>query len=324
MTFWRDRRLLLTGGHGFLGGAIRAELERRGANALVAPSHAELDLLDPAAIARYLAEHRPQLVIHAAAVVGGIGANRTSPGRFFYENALMGIQLIEAARVAGVEKFVCIGTVCAYPKHTPVPFHEADLWNGYPEETNAPYGLAKKMLLVQLQAYRAEYGFRGIFLLPANLYGPRDDFDPQTSHVIPAMIRKFVEAQERGDASVELWGDGTPTREFLYVDDAAEGIVRAAETYDDAEPVNLGTGEEVSIAALAQLLKDATHFDGEIRWDPSRPNGQPRRQIDTSRAAAAFGFRAKTRFADGIEKTLAWYLSERAAGATPRTAPRAR
>jgi len=319
MTSWRDCRVLLTGGHGFLGGAIRAELERRGANAVLVPSRAELDLLDPDAITRFFAANRPQVVIHAAAVVGGIGANRTSPGRFFYENALMGVQLIEAARVAGVEKFVCIGTVCAYPKFTPVPFSEDELWNGYPEETNAPYGLAKKMLLVQLQAYRAEYGFRGIFLLPANLYGPNDNFDPRTSHVIPAMIRKFVEAREQDAPRVELWGDGSPTREFLYVDDAAEGIVAAAERYDDAAPVNLGTGEAVSIGTLAALLAKTIGFAGEIRWDATQPNGQPRRQLDTGRAAAAFGFRAKTRFADGIERTVAWYLSERARGATPRT-----
>lgn len=315
----RDARVLLTGGHGFLGGALRAELARKGAHSVLSPSRAELDLLDRDAVAQFLDVHRPQWIIHAAAVVGGIGANRDHPGRFFYENAMMGIQLIELARRMGVEKFICIGTVCAYPKFTPVPFREDELWNGYPEETNAPYGLAKKMLLVQLQAYRAEYGFRGIFLLPANLYGPRDDFDPATSHVIPAMIKKFVDARERGDDSVELWGDGSPTREFLYVEDAAEGIVRAAEAYDDAAPVNLGTNEEVSIKALAELVREKTGFRGAIRWNPQLPNGQPRRQLDTSRAAAAFGFHAKTRLADGLDHTIAWYISERARAATPRT-----
>lgn len=311
MTYWNHKRVWLTGGHGFLGGAIRAELERRGATEIVTPSHAELDLLDGAAVKRFFAEKQPNVVIHAAAVVGGIGANREHPGRFFYENAQMGIQLIESARVAGVEKFVCIGTVCAYPKFTPIPFSEDDLWNGYPEETNAPYGLAKKMLLVQLQAYRAEYGFPGIFVLPANLYGPRDDFDPQTSHVIPAMIRKFVEAEDRGDAHVDLWGDGTPTREFLYVDDAAEGIVLAAERYNGGDAVNLGTSNEISIASLARLTAETSGFKGEIRWDTTQPNGQPRRQLDTSRAEKAFGFRARTPFAVGLERTVAWYRANR-------------
>ena len=311
MNFWNGRTVLLTGGHGFLGGAIRAELERRGATNVVSPMRPELDLLDAQQVNSFLAANRPDVIIHAAAVVGGIGANREHPGRFFYENALMGIQLIEAARAAGVGKFVCVGTVCAYPKFTPVPFREDDLWNGYPEETNAPYGIAKKMLLVQLQAYRAEYGLRGIFLLPANLYGPRDDFDPRTSHVIPAVIRKFVEAKDRGETHVDLWGDGTPTREFLFVDDAAEGIVRAAERYDDPEPVNLGTSEEVSIAELARLIAEKTGFHGSIRWDPTKPNGQPRRRLDISRAEAAFGFRARTRFEEGIARTIAWYLDNR-------------
>jgi len=311
-SLWQDRRILLTGGHGFLGTAIRRELASRGANRIDAPSHSELDLLDPSAVRRFLADTRPQLIIHGAAVVGGIGANQDSPGRFFYENALMGIQLIEAARVAGVEKFVCIGTVCAYPKHTPVPFREENLWNGYPEETNAPYGLAKKMLLVQLQAYRAEYGFRGIFLLPANLYGPGDDFDERTSHVIPAMIRKFIDSDERGDGFVELWGDGSPTREFLYVDDAANAIVTAAEAYDDAEPMNLGNSAEVTIADLARLIAEKSGFRGEIRWDPSKPNGQPRRRLDISRARDAFGFVAKTPLNIGLENTIAWYRTQRA------------
>ncbi|HXH41218.1 MAG TPA: NAD-dependent epimerase/dehydratase family protein, partial [Thermoanaerobaculia bacterium] len=247
MTFWNGCRVLLTGGNGFLGRALRSELMRLGAGDVLAPARPELDLLDAASVGNYLDDEKPNLIIHAAAVVGGIGANRDHPGRFFYENAAMGIHLIEAARQSGVEKFVCIGTVCAYPNLTPVPFREDDLWNGYPEKTNAPYGLAKRMLLAQLQAYRQEYGFRGVFLLPANLYGPGDNFDLNTSHVIPAMIRKFMEAADRGERTVTLWGDGSPTREFLYVDDAAKGITAAAEHYDGPEPVNLGTQEEVSI-----------------------------------------------------------------------------
>jgi len=309
--FWADRRVLLTGGGGFLGGFLRAGLEQRGAAEVLAPRQTELDLRDPAAIRAYLAERKPDLVVHAAAVVGGIGANRQHPGRFFYENAIMGIQLIEEARRAGVAKLVCLGSICAYPKFTPVPFREDELWNGYPEETNAPYGIAKKALLVQLQAYRQEYGFNGVFLLPVNLYGPRDNFDLQSSHVIPAMIRKFVEARERGDAEVVLWGDGSPTREFLYVEDAVEGILLAAETYDDADPVNLGSGEEISIRDLANTVAEATQFRGSIRWDASQPNGQPRRMLDVSRAAERFGFRAATPFAAGLAKTIAWFESSR-------------
>ncbi|MDQ3280639.1 MAG: GDP-L-fucose synthase [Acidobacteriota bacterium] len=308
MTFWSDRRVWLTGGGGFLGSYIRERIEREHPAALFAPRRTELDLRDAGAIERFLAEKQPNLIIHGAAVVGGIGANREHPGQFFYENAIMGIQLIEHARRAGVEKFVCLGTVCAYPKFTPVPFREDDLWNGYPEETNAPYGLAKKMLLVQLQAYRQEYGFDGIFLLPANLYGPRDNFDLQTSHVIPAMIRKFLDA---GDAPVKLWGDGSPTREFLYAEDAAEGIVAAAERYSDAEPVNLGTGETIRIAALADLIAELTGFRGNIEWDPSSPGGQPLRQLDTSRARERFGFEARTALRDGLARTIEWYRSER-------------
>ncbi len=311
MTFWTGRRVMVTGGHGFLGRALLARLAAAGASDVLAPTRRDLDLLDADHVRRFLDEKRPDLIIHAAAVVGGISANRDHPGRFFYENALMGIQLIELARRAGVEKFVCIGTVCAYPKFTPVPFREDDLWNGYPEETNAPYGLAKKMLLAQLQAYRQEYGLDGIFLLPANLYGPHDNFDPESSHVIPAMIRKFIEAGERGEASVELWGDGSPTREFLFVDDAAEGIVSAAEVYDAPEPVNLGTHEEISIRDLARIVAEATGFGGDIRWDVMEPNGQPRRQLDTRRADAAFGFRARTPFADGLRRTVDWYRASR-------------
>jgi GDP-L-fucose synthase len=312
-AFWNGRRVLLTGGNGFLGSHLRERLEREQPAALLAPRRAELDLLDKAAVARYLGEHKPHLVIHAAASVGGIGANREHPGRFFYDNALMGIQLIEQSRLAGVEKFVCLGTVCAYPKYTPVPFVEDDLWEGYPEETNAPYGAAKRMLLVQLQAYRTEYGFNGIYLLPANLYGPRDNFDLQTSHVIPAMIRKFIEAQEEGRGTVTLWGDGTPTREFLYVTDAVEGIVAATERYDDPDPVNIGTGEEVSIADLANLVAEHTGFRGAIEWNTAQPGGQPRRRLDTSRARERFGFEARVKLRDGLHETVRWYKMRRPA-----------
>ncbi len=311
MTFWSGCRVFLTGGNGFLGRALRAELARLGADDVLAPTRAELDLLDVAAVRRFIDDEKPNLIIHAAAVVGGIGANQSHPGRFFYENAAMGIHLIDAARESGVEKFVCIGTVCAYPKFTPVPFREDDLWNGYPEETNAPYGLAKRMLLAQLQAYRQEYGFRGIFLLPANLYGPGDNFDPRSSHVIPAIIRKFMEAADRGERTVTLWGDGTPTREFLYVDDAAIGIAAAAEGYDGHEPVNLGTQEEVSIGTLARVIAAEVGFDGEILWDATKPNGQPRRQLDTTRATREFGFRARTPFAEGLRRTVQWYRTTR-------------
>jgi GDP-L-fucose synthase len=310
-TSWNDRRILLTGGGGFLGGFIAAELQRRNPAALFAPRASELDLLDGTAVRTYLAENRPNLVIHAAAVVGGIGANRLHPGRFFYDNAMMGLHLIEESRLTGVEKLVCLGTICAYPKHTPVPFREEELWNGYPEETNAPYGLAKKMLLVQLQAYRQEYDFNGIFLLPVNLYGPRDNFDLETSHVIPAMIRKFIEARERGERQVVLWGDGSPTREFLYVEDAAAGIVAAAEQYDGSEPVNLGRGEEIAIRDLARIIAEKTGYTGEIVWDSTKPNGQPRRLLDISRAERDFGFRARTSFEEGLAKTIAWYESSR-------------
>lgn len=309
MTFWSGKRVLLTGGHGFLGSFLRERLQRESPSAVLTPRSAELDLRDAAAIRSYLQRERPDLVIHAAAVVGGIAANRDHPGRFLYDNAIMGLQLIEESRLAGVNKLVCIGTVCSYPKFAPVPFHEDDLWNGYPEETNAPYGIAKRTLLAQLQAYRQEYGFNGTFLVPVNLYGPRDNFDPHTSHVIPAMIRKFIEAQIAGETRVTLWGDGSPTREFLYVEDAAEGIVRAAELYDGADPVNLGTGEEVSISQLAALIAKATRYEGTIEWDPSQPNGQPRRKLDVSRAIDRFGFRAKTMLAAGLPKTIDWYRS---------------
>ena len=310
MNFWPDRKVLLTGGGGFLGRVVKAGIERRAPALLLAPRAAELDLREPAAVRAYLEEHRPDLVIHAAAVVGGIGANRRSPGRFFYDNAVMGIHLIEESRRAGVAKFVCLGTLCAYPKFTPVPFREDDLWNGYPEETNAPYGLAKRMLLVQLQAYRQEYGFNGIFLLPANLYGPGDNFDLETGHVVPSMIRKFAEARERGERSVTLWGDGTQTRELLYVDDAAEAVLLAAERYESAEPVNVGSGVETSIRDLAAMIAAKTRFAGEIVWDTAQPNGQPRRRLDTTRARELFGFQAEVPLREGIARTVAWYRAQ--------------
>jgi GDP-L-fucose synthase len=308
--FWPGRRVLLTGGGGFLGRVIRERLERERPAEILAPRREELDLRDAAAVRAFLAARKPDLIVHAAAVVGGIGANGLHPGRFFYENAIMGIQLIEEARRAGVAKFVCLGTVCAYPKFAPIPFREDDLWNGYPEETNAPYGIAKKALLVQLQAYRDEYGLNGIFLLPVNLYGPGDNFDLASSHVIPAMIRKFSEGRDRGKSEVVLWGDGSPTREFLYVDDAAEGIVAAAAGYDEREPVNLGSGQEVSIGELAETIAERTRFRGRIVWDSTKPNGQPRRRLDVSRAEERFGFRARTPLAVGLERTIDWFEAQ--------------
>ena len=306
-AFWSSRRVLVTGGSGFLGRALVRTLGEKGAGSVAAPRSSDVDLRERAAIRRCLEETKPDLVIHAAAVVGGIGANRSHPGRFFFENAVMGIELIEESRRAGVAKLVCLGTVCAYPKFAPVPFREEDLWNGYPEETNAPYGVAKKALLVQLQAYRAEYGFRGVYLLPVNLYGPGDNFDLETGHVIPAMIRRFSEAARDGAREVVLWGDGSPTREFLYVDDAAAGILAAAETYDGADPVNLGSGEEIPIRDLAALVARETGYAGAIRWDTSKPNGQPRRKLDVSRAERLFGWRATTPLAEGLPRTIAWY-----------------
>ena len=312
MTFWRDKKILVTGGAGFLGSAVVDRLRSAGCENIFVPRSKEYDLRDEATIKRLYADAQPQLVIHLAATVGGIGANRLNPGRFFYDNAIMGIQLMEYARQFGVDKFVAIGTVCAYPKFTSVPFKEEDLWNGYPEETNAPYGLAKKMLLVQAQAYRAQYGFNAIYLLPVNLYGPQDDFDLEASHVIPALIRKCIEAKESGQRQIVLWGDGSPTREFLYVDDAAEGILLAAEKYDGSEPVNLGTGEEITIRDLAKLIAAEVQFTGELVWDTTQPNGQPRRCLDTTKAKTFFGFEAKRRLREGIAQTVRWYLHNRA------------
>jgi len=304
-----NKRVVVTGGAGFLGRHVVENLRRRGCQSIFVPRRAEFDLTRPADIERLFREQQPEVLIHLAATVGGIGANAAQPGRFFYENALMGIQLIEAARRFAVEKTVIIGTICAYPKLTPVPFREEDLWNGYPEPTNAPYGLAKKMLLVQCQAYRAQYGMNAIYLLPVNLYGPGDNFDLETGHVIPALIRKCTEAVEQGADEIVLWGDGAPTREFLYVTDAAEAIAAATEKYDKGEPVNLGSGEEISIRELAAKIASLTGFRGRIRWDTSRPNGQPRRRLDVSRAEKEFGFRAKIKLDEGLHRTVDWYLS---------------
>lgn len=309
MGFWDNMRVVVTGGAGFLGSHVVESLRARGCAEIVVPRSCNYDLVQGEAIKCLFRDARPDVVIHLAARVGGIEANRRNPGRFFYDNLMMGVQLMEEARLAGVRKFVAIGTICAYPKFTPVPFKEEDIWNGYPEETNAPYGLAKKMLLVQAQAYRQQYGFPAITLFPVNLYGPRDNFDLESSHVIPAMIRKFVEARQAGHPVVTLWGTGRPTREFLFVRDAAEGVVLAAERYNGHEPVNLGAGFEISIADLARLIAKLTCYQGRLIWDASRPDGQPRRCLDVSRAEKEFGFRATTPFEEGLRETIAWYES---------------
>ena len=313
-TFWDGRRVMVTGGAGFLGSAVVRQLQESGATDIFVPRTGQYDLRKMPDVDRALATGRPDLIIHLAAVVGGIGANRENPGRFFYDNAIMGLQLMEQSRLAGVAKFVAIGTVCAYPKFTPVPFREEELWNGYPEETNAPYGLAKKMLLVQAQAYRDQYGFNGIYLLPVNLYGPGDNFNPADSHVIPALIKKCIDASRRGDDFISAWGTGSASREFLYVDDAARAIVLAAERYDGREPVNLGVGSEITIRDLTELIARLTGFTGEIRWDTSKPDGQPRRALDTSRARDAFGFTAGTSFEAGLRATIEWYEASRVSG----------
>jgi GDP-L-fucose synthase len=312
MSFIKGRRVVVTGGAGFLGEPVCRELRNFGPAEVFVPRSAQYDLRDRAAVRRLFETLRPDVVVHLAAVVGGIGANRANPGRFFFDNAIMGIQLMEEARLHGVAKFVGAGTICAYPKHTPVPFKEDDLWNGYPEETNAPYGLAKKMLLVQAQAYRQQYDFNAITLLPVNLYGPRDNFDPESSHVIPALIRKVIEARDADKDHIVVWGTGTASREFLYVDDAARGIALAAEKYDRPDPVNLGSGQEITIRELAETICEFCAFKGTIRWDATKPDGQPRRCLDTTRARAAFGFEATTSLRDGLSATIAWYEKESA------------
>jgi GDP-L-fucose synthase len=313
MGFWKDKRVLITGGSGFLGSRVIAHLREttHGPAEIFVPRKRDYDLVSYENVVRVYRDARPDVVIHLAARVGGIGANRANPGAFFYDNLMMGAQLMEVARQRSVEKFVALGTICAYPKFTPVPFKEENLWSGYPEETNAPYGLAKKMLLVQAQAYRTQYGFNAIFLLPVNLYGPGDNFDPASSHAIPAIIKKCVDAVERRDPEIVLWGTGQPTREFLHVDDAAEGILLASERYNESDPVNLGSGTEIRIDDLANMIANLTGFKGKIVWDTSQPDGQPRRTLDTSKAERLFGFRAGIGFRDGLQQTIDWYTAQR-------------
>ncbi len=306
--FWREKRVMVTGGNGFLGKYIVRKLHERSAHVFVADTN-RYDLRHLDQIRCALSDSKPHMVIHLAARVGGIGANREHPAEFFYENLMMGVPLLHECWATGVGKFVALGTICCYPKFAPIPFREETLWDGYPEETNAPYGLAKKMLLVQSQAYRQQYGFNSIFLMPVNLYGPGDNFDPASSHVIPALIKKCVDAKKAGQDHIEVWGDGSPTREFLYVEDAAEGILLAAERLNESEPVNLGSAWEISIRDLVGIIAEATGFGGRVVWDTSKPNGQPRRKLDTSRAKKLFGFEARTRFEDGLRKTVEWYRS---------------
>lgn len=306
-NFWIDKRVVITGGAGFLGSYVVEKLQERGCKNIFVPRSKDYDLTKEKSIIDLLNDTNPNMIIHLAAVVGGIGANRENPGSFFYKNLMMGVQLIEQARLHDVDKFVAIGTICAYPKYTPVPFKEEDLWNGYPEETNAPYGLAKKMMLVQSQAYRQQYGFNSIYLLPVNLYGPRDNFDPKTSHVIPALIKKCIDAVNEGKDEIVVWGTGNATREFLYVEDCAEAIVLAAEKYNSSDPVNIGSGFEISIKDLVNLIAELTGFKGKIVWDATKPDGQPRRLLDTSKAEKYFGFKAKTDFREGLKKTIEWY-----------------
>ncbi len=313
MSFWKNKRVLVTGGAGFLGSHLVEKLANYHCQEIFVPRSKDYDLVEMGAVKRLYQDSRPDIVIHLAARVGGIGANRADPGKFFYDNLMMGVQMMEQGRQFGIEKFVALGTICCYPKFTPVPFKEEDLWNGYPEETNAPYGLAKKMLLVQSQAYRQQYGFNSIFLMPVNLYGPGDNFDPKSSHVIPALIKKFIDAQTKGLSpkgtvpEITVWGTGKPTREFLYVEDAAEGILLATEKYNKSEPVNLGAGFEISIKDLVELIAKLTYFKGKIIWDTSKPDGQPRRCLDTSKAEKEFGFTTKIPFEEGLKKTIEWY-----------------
>jgi GDP-L-fucose synthase len=311
--FWTDNRFVVTGGAGFLGNFVVDALKNRGAQQIIVPRSADYDLRYHEAVTDLLNDAKPTIIIHMAAVVGGIGANMERPAEFFYDNLMMGVSLFHEAWKRGVNKFVTIGTVCAYPKFTPVPFKEDDIWNGYPEETNAPYGLAKKMLLVQGQSYRQQYGYNSIFLLPTNLYGPRDNFDPKSSHVIPALIRKYIEAKESGAKTVTAWGTGSPTREFLYAEDAAEAIVLATEKYNGDEPVNIGSGNEISIRDLTHLIAELVGFEGEVVWDTTKPDGQPRRSLDVSRAQSELGFTAQTDFRTGLKNTIDWYLANREA-----------
>ena len=307
----QSKHIMVTGGAGFLGQHLVRALQMKGCRTITIPRRSEYDLTREESVERLYRDTKPQMVIHLAAVVGGIGANQANPGRFFYDNLMMGTLLMEHGLRMGVEKFIGIGTICSYPKFTPVPFREEELWNGYPEETNAPYGLAKKMLLVQAQSYRQQYGFNAIHLMPVNLYGPGDHFDPETSHVIPALIRKYLEAVERGQPEIVCWGDGTPTREFLYVEDCAVAITLAAERYDEAQPVNIGSGFEISIRELAETIASLVGFQGRIVWDTAKPNGQPRRCLDTSQAWNKFGFRAKTDFKEGLRRTVKWFRANR-------------
>jgi GDP-L-fucose synthase len=325
MSFWSKKRILVTGGTGFLGSFVVEKLKERGFEDIFIPRSKDYDLVQMESVKRVYKDSKPHIVIHLAARVGGIGANRANPGKFYYDNLMMGVQMMEVGRQVGLEKFVAVGTVCAYPKFTPVPFKEEDLWNGYPEETNAPYGLAKKMLLVQSQAYRQQYGFNAIYLLPVNLYGPRDNFDPESSHVIPALIKKCVDAMSQPPTSnlqppsITVWGTGKATREFLYVEDCAEAIVLATEKYNKPDPINIGAGFEISIKELVGLIAKLTAFKGEILWDASKPDGQPRRKLDISRAEQEFGFRAKTSFEKGLRKTIDWYLSTKQTKETRET-----
>jgi GDP-L-fucose synthase len=309
--FWKNKNVTVTGGSGFLGSYVVKKLEERGCRNIFVPRSKDYDLVYYQACEKIYEDSRPDIVIHLAARVGGIGANRENPGKFFYENLMMGVQMMDLGRRRGIEKFVAIGTICAYPKFTPVPFKEEDLWNGYPEETNAPYGLAKKMLLVQSQAYRQQYGFNAIYLLPVNLYGPGDNFDPKSSHVIPALIKKCVDAIANKSKEITVWGTGKPTREFLYAEDAAEGILLASERYNRPDPVNLGAGFEISIKDLVSLIAKLTDFKGRILWDHSMPDGQPKRMLDTAKAEKEFGFKAKTDFEEGLKKTVDWYLTNK-------------